>query len=249
MENESDLRPDTLYADTQGQSETVFGLAYLLAIKLMPRIRNWKRLKFYLPNKVFQTQHLQDMFDEPINWQLIERHYHDMMRVAVSISQGTIRASTILRKLNTYSRKNKLFLAFRELGRAVRTVFLLNLVNSEELRRTVETATNTSEAWNNFVQWLGFGSSGLVRASQREQQRKIIRYNHLVGNLTAFHNVVSMTKILQGLIDEGYPVTAEQIARLSPYRTEHINRFGQYELRLDQMPSPLETELRLAAVT
>ncbi len=46
MENESDLRPDTLYADTQGQSETVFGLAYLLAIKLMPRIRNWKRLKF-----------------------------------------------------------------------------------------------------------------------------------------------------------------------------------------------------------
>lgn len=56
-----------------------------------------------------------------------------------------------------------------------------------------------------------------------------------------------MTKILQGLIDKGYPVTAEQIARLSPYRTEHINRFGQYELRLDQLPPPLETELRLTA--
>lgn len=36
------IRPDTLHTDTQGQSETVFGLAYLLGIKLMPRIQNWK---------------------------------------------------------------------------------------------------------------------------------------------------------------------------------------------------------------
>src|SRR6267378_635496 len=42
LENRSEIRPDTLHADTQGQSETVFGLAYLLAIQLMPRIRNWK---------------------------------------------------------------------------------------------------------------------------------------------------------------------------------------------------------------
>lgn len=28
LENRSEIRPDTLHADTQGQSETVFGLAY-----------------------------------------------------------------------------------------------------------------------------------------------------------------------------------------------------------------------------
>ena len=43
LENRSEIRPDTLHADTQGQSEPVFGLAYLLAIQLMPRIRNWDR--------------------------------------------------------------------------------------------------------------------------------------------------------------------------------------------------------------
>jgi TnpA family transposase len=47
LENRSEIRPDTLHADTQGQSETVFGLAYLLAIQLMPRIRNWKHLTLY----------------------------------------------------------------------------------------------------------------------------------------------------------------------------------------------------------
>jgi hypothetical protein len=49
----------------------------------------------------------------------------------------------------------------------------------------------------------------------REEQRKIIRYNHLVANLVVFHNVVNMTRVLQELIDEGYPVTPEIIARLA----------------------------------
>lgn len=42
LKNESDIQPDTLHADTQGQSEPVFALAYLLGIELMPRIRNWR---------------------------------------------------------------------------------------------------------------------------------------------------------------------------------------------------------------
>lgn len=36
--NQSDIQPDTVHGDTQAQSTPVFGLAYLLGIKLMPRI-------------------------------------------------------------------------------------------------------------------------------------------------------------------------------------------------------------------
>ncbi len=58
-----------------------------------------------------------------------------------------------------------------------------------------------------------------------------------------FHNVVSMTRGLQELIDEGIAVTPEIISRLSPYKTEHINRFGTYELRFDRVPQPINEEL------
>ncbi|WP_434524982.1 Tn3 family transposase [Photorhabdus asymbiotica] len=37
--------------DTQGQSELVFALAYLLGIKLFPRMRNWSDVVFYRPSK------------------------------------------------------------------------------------------------------------------------------------------------------------------------------------------------------
>jgi TnpA family transposase len=173
-------------------------------------------------------------------------HLPDMLRVALSISQGKIRSSTILRKLGTESRKNRLYLAFRALGRVVRTIFLLHFMNEEELRRTISAATNIAEAWNGFVQWVAFGGEGVIRQNNREEQRKIIRYNHLVANLVVFHNVVSMTRVLQDLSDAGYPVTPEIIARLSPYKTEHINRFGHYELRFDHVPPPITEELRLS---
>lgn len=67
----------------------------------------------------------------------------------------------------------------------------------------------------------------------------------MVANLLVFHNVASMTRGLQELINEGYPVTEEVIAHFSPYRTEHTNRFGSYELRLDQIPEPLIEDLQL----
>jgi len=49
VENSSDIQPDTLHADTQGQSGPVFAISYLLGIKLMPRIRNWKDLTLFAP--------------------------------------------------------------------------------------------------------------------------------------------------------------------------------------------------------
>lgn len=246
LENRSKIRPDTLHADTQGQSESVFGLAYLLAIHLMPRIRNWKDLTLYLPHKAFTVEYIGELFSDTIDWQLIKTHLPDMLRVALSISHGKIRSSTILRRLGTYGRKkNKVYLAFRELGRVVRTVFLLNFVSDPELRRTITAATNTSEAWNAFIQWVAFGGDGIIRENSRDEQRKIIRYNHLVANLLVFHNAVSMTRVLQELIDEGHPVTEEIIARLAPYRTDHINRFDSYELKFDQVPKPIAQDLQL----
>jgi TnpA family transposase len=249
LENRSDIRPDTLHADTQGQSETVFGLAYLLAIQLMPRIRNFKHLTFYAPSEHFaneQIQHIHELFSDTIDWRLIQTRLPDMLRVAISISQGKVRSSTILRKLGTESRKNKLYVAFRELGRAIRTLFLLDFISDEQLRRTINASTNTVETWNGFVQWVAFGGEGVIRQNDREEQRKIIRYNHLVANLVVFHNVVSMTRGLQELIDEGIAVTPEIISRLSPYKTEHINRFGTYELRFDRVPQPITEELILS---
>ncbi len=73
MANATDLHPDIVHADTQGQSTAIFGLAYLLGIQLMPRIRNWKDLTFFRPNKHAHYQHIDSLFTDTIDWHLMEK--------------------------------------------------------------------------------------------------------------------------------------------------------------------------------
>lgn len=51
IKNESDIKPHIIHGDTHSQSTVVFGLAYLLGIKLMPRIRKIKDLIFFRPDR------------------------------------------------------------------------------------------------------------------------------------------------------------------------------------------------------
>ncbi|SMD80371.1 Tn3 transposase DDE domain protein [Bacillus cereus] len=56
----------------------------------------------------------------------------------MSIKMGCIHPSTILNKLSAYSKKNKLYQVFRELGCAIRTLFLLKYLSDEmELLREI----------------------------------------------------------------------------------------------------------------
>lgn len=241
--NKSDIQPDTLHGDTQAQSTPVFGLAYLLGIKLMPRIRNWKDLKCYKPSSDEAYKHISDLFaKDNINWALISRHLPDMLQIALSIKAGKIAPSAILRKLGTASRKNKLYYAFRELGRVVRTCFLLEYVNSEELRRLIQSATNRCESFNKFAQWVYFASD-LIQENVRDEQTKVIKYNHLIANLLIFHNCKSMTQALKELQDDGMVLTPEILRALSPYR-QHPSRFGMYELR-DSKVEPIDYDVQL----
>lgn len=139
-------------------------------------------------------------------------------------------------------RKNRLYQAFQGLGRVVRTTFLLRYINDAELRRVIQAATNKSEAFNGFVQRLFFGGERLITENDRDRQRMLIKYNHLVANRLIFHNVQAQTRIPRQLAEEGEDFDDATLSRLSPYLTERINRFGKYTLNLDRdNPAPDDT--------
>jgi len=243
-ENESEVKPDTIHADTQGQSTAIFGLAYLLGVQLMPRIRNWKEQKFFRAMGQDRYEHIDDLFKGTVDAELIESMLPEMLRVAVSIKAGTILPSDILRRMNSHSRKNRLYFAFRELGRVVRTVFLLKYISDLELRHAIQTATTKSERFNRFVQWVSFGGDSVIAENVRDEQRKFIKYNHLVANLLVFHNLVGMTEAMQKMEADGHLVSDELAASLSPYQTEHINRFGNYNPNFGRSPAPIISDFR-----
>jgi hypothetical protein len=72
--------------------------------------------------------------------------------------------------------------------------------------------------------------SALPRSGDPVEQEKRIKYRDLVANAVMLHNVVDMTNALYDLQQSGVCITPELAARLSPYLTEHIKRFGKYSV-------------------
>jgi hypothetical protein len=118
----------------------------------------------------------------------------------------------------------------------IRTGFLLRYISDQELRSLIQGATNKSDVLNRFLQWAFFGGEGIITEDSRDEQRKAIKYNHLVANCLVFHNLCSLTRLVQNLEQRGKSVPEDAIAAISPYLTEHINRFGDYTLDLDRKP-------------
>jgi Tn3 transposase DDE domain len=236
------FQPTTVHADTQAQSTPVHALSFLLGIKLMPRIRNWKDVTFFRPSKDAKYRHIDALFSDTVDWQLIQDHWPDLLRVALSIKAGTISSAQLLRRLGSYSRRNRLYQAFCELGRVVRTIFLLEFLNDAKLREQITATTNKGEAYNGFAKWLNFGGEGVIDTIDPVQQEKHLKYNHLVANAAAIQNVIDLTRAVRDLQSDGYFVRREDLAQLRPYQTRRLKRFGDYTLSMNS-PDPFDTEL------
>ena len=66
VKNTFDIQPNTIHADTQGQSTPMFALAYLLGIRLTPRIRNWQDLTLCRSDKQVRYDHIDELFTDVI---------------------------------------------------------------------------------------------------------------------------------------------------------------------------------------
>lgn len=239
LKNKSVYQPDTLHADTQGQSEPVFALAHLLGIKLFPRMRNWNDATFYRPENGVKYKHIDSLFTKTADWTLIENHWQDMMQVVLSIQAGKVLPSMLLRKLNSHSRQNKLYRAFREFGRVIRTMFLLRYVSKSELRQTIRAETTKIESYNDFLDWITFGGQ-VLKSGDPVEQAKQVKYTNLVANSIMLHNVVDLTDVITEMeASDKIAPTKELVAGLSPYIRDHLRRFGRYEVNMDEPPPRL----------
>ena len=240
IKNKSDIQPGVIHADTQGQSSPVFGLSYLLGIDLRPRIRNWGDLKLLKPTGSSTYEFISPLFKGVANWELIKTHWKDLMRVMLSIKEGKLMPSTLLKKLNSYSGKSRLYKAFQALGNVVRTLFLLRYVSEPELRQETTACTNKVEQYHQFSDWVFFAKAGLISDNDPLEQEKRMHYLDLVANAIILQNTIDLSQAIQAVRDQGFPVTTELLAGLSPYLTSKIKRYGDYILDMLTKPLPFE---------
>lgn len=150
------------------------------------------------------------------------------LKLATSIKQGTVTASLMLRKLGSYPRQNGLAVALRELGRIERTLFILDWLQSVELRRRVHAGLNKGEARNALARAVFFYRLGEIRDRSFEQQRYRASGLNLVTAAIVLWNTVYLERATSALRGNGTALDDTLLQYLSPLGWEHINLTGDY---------------------
>ena len=245
LSNDSAIQPESVHADTQGQSLPVFGLSALLGFELLPRIRNWHDLNFYRPDLRTRYKHIDSLFgDNAIDWDLLEKHWPDLLRTGISIREGRLSSVTLLRRLGNHSRRSRLYKALRELGRVVRTVTLLRYLSEPALREHITAVTNRTELFHNYATWLMIGGR-LIGHNDPDYQERVVKFNELIANAAIYSTALDITDAANALAAEGHPVDTDDLATITPYITRTIRRFGDWVLNLEPPDSSPVTRLDL----
>ena len=226
--HESDLRIEEHYTDTAGFTDHVFGLMHLLGFRFAPRIRDLGDTKLYIVKDDAGYAALKPMIGGTLNIKHVRAHWDEIMRLATSIKQGTVTASLMLRKLGSYPRQNGLAIALREFGRIERTLFILDWLQSVELRRRVNAGLNKGEARNALARAVFFYRLGEIRDRSFDQQRYRASGLNLVTAAIVLWNTVYLERATAALRGHGQPVDDALLQYLSPLGWEHINLTGDY---------------------
>jgi TnpA family transposase len=103
--------------------EALFELA--VARLLSPRLRDIADQRYWRMDRTANYGRLEAVVRQVVRPERIERHWEDLLRIAGSLKLGTVRASDLMRTLQSGGRVSRLRQAIAELGRIVKTLYLL----------------------------------------------------------------------------------------------------------------------------
>jgi TnpA family transposase len=162
----------------------------------------------------------------------IVRHWEDILRIAGSLKLGAIGASELIRSLLKSDRPSSLTQAIAQLGSIPKTIHLLTYLDDETYRRRILTQLNRGEGRHVLARKICHGQRGEIRKRYREGQENQLSALGLVTNAVILWNTLYIEKALEQLQSDGYEVRPEDVARLSPLPTHHVNVLGRYSFSL-----------------
>jgi len=225
LHHETDLQIEEHYTDTAGYTDQIFGLTHLLGFRFAPRLRDIDDARFYTFGKADDFPKISSLLRGQINMKVIRENYNDVLRVAHSIRRGTVPGALIMGKLGSYARQNSLAKALSEMGRIEKTIFLVDYLSNEALRRRIQKGLNKGEAMNALARAIFFGKHGEFRERTLQDQLQRASTLNILINAISVWNTVYLTEAMNFLKMNGN-FDETLLSHISPLGWEHINFLG-----------------------
>ncbi len=225
------MQVDRSYVDTHGQSEVAFAFCHLLGFQLMPRLKNLHKQKLSLPDKAVGVKypHLTPVLGGAIDWDLITRHYDEMVKYATALRLGTADAEAILKRFTRNNLQPPLYKALAELGRALLTTFLCSYLTHESVRREIQAGLNVVENWNSANSFILYGRGGEISTNDQDAQEIVLLTMHLLQSCLVYVNTLMTQEVLADPTWRARMTEADWRG-LTPLFYAHVNPYGTFEL-------------------
>jgi len=230
LENDTILEIKEHTTDTGGYTEHIFALCYLLGYEFMPRIKDLKDQQLY---KVYRDQdygELNRLLTKNANIEIVIEQWDQMVKVATSLKQRLTPANEIVQRLTKGSPSDRLAKAFTNLGRIVKTEYILRYLTTPDLRRKIQRQLNKGEYRHSLARWVFFAHQGEFQTGDYEEIMNKASCLSLVSNAILYWNTIHISKIVEQLRAQGEKIDDEDLSHISLLIYKHVIPMGSYFL-------------------
>lgn len=230
--NSTAVRPNFHSTDTHGSNEVNFALLYIFGYQFAPRYRD---IYDTVKKGLYGFQHPSQYGDyllkpvRKINKQMIINEWENIQRIILSLSLKSATQSVIISKLSSFARRNRTKQALWEYDNIIRSIYLLNYIDSLPLRRNVQQALNRGESYHQLRRAVSYANFGKLRYKSEADQQIWNECGRLIANAIIYFNASLLSRFYNRKVLEGDVVSIQSLSRVSPVAWQHINFHGRFE--------------------
>lgn len=228
LDNNTILKIREHTTDTHGYTEIIFALCHLLGFYFMPRIRDLKDQQLYRIDKSHDYGIFTPLLSKTVDLNIIEEQWEEMIRVAISLKQRTAPAHVIVQRLTNSFPADRLSKAFTNLGRILKTQYILRYLSDPNLRQTVQLQLNKGEYRHKLPRRVFFADQGEFTTGDYEEIMNKASCLSLVSNAILYWNTIKIQEIIASLRAQGEVIEDETLSHISLLPYKHVLPNGTY---------------------
>ena len=142
----------------------------------------------------------------------------------------------IVSKLSTYRRQNRTKQALWEFDHIIRSLYLLDYVDSPLLRRNVHKALNRGEAYHRHRRAIAYAHGSRFCVRSQHEQELWNECARLIANAVLYYNSAILSEVLKFQEKQHDQQAIEALQRVSPLAWQHVYFYGRYRFDSDLQP-------------
>lgn len=237
--NTTSVQPEVHSTDTHGTNQVNFALLHIFGYQFAPR---YKDIYDTVTKSLYGFRHPSRYGKLPlkpirkINTRLIIGEWENITRIILSLAFKATTQHIITGKLSSYARKNKTKRALWEYDNIIRSLYLLDYVDSPPLRRNVHQALNRGESYHQLRRAIAYANWGKLRFKSEYEQNIWNECSRLLTNCILYYNISILSNLLKRREQTGETDEIIRLKQISPVAWQHINFLGRYEFEKPESP-------------